>query len=157
MLLNITSGILLILGIVGTILPILPGSLLSFIGLVVYKFSHDCNYDWMTLFIAFFFVVIGFVFDYFLPIYMTKKTGGTKYGVWGSILGLIIGFFLPPFGIIIGPLIGVFLAELFFTKANSISALKSALGSFLGFVLTTGYDIILSLIFVAIFVYQLVN
>jgi len=156
-LLNILSGFLLILGLIGTILPILPGSLLSFIGLVVFKFSNDSNYSWIVLLVALFFVILGMLFDYLLPIFMTKQLGGTKYGVWGSILGFIIGFFFPPFGFIIGPFLGAFLAELLFTKVNSISALKSALGSFLGFILTTGYDVILSLIFITIFIYQLLN
>ncbi|WP_313383770.1 DUF456 domain-containing protein [Chishuiella sp.] len=156
-LLNILSGFLLILGLIGTILPVLPGSLLSFIGLVVFKFSNDSNYSWIALLVALFFVILGILFDYLLPIYMTKKLGGTKYGIWGSILGLIIGFFFPPFGFIVAPFLGAFIAELLFTKIKSVSALKSALGSFLGFILTTGYDVILSLIFITIFIYQLLN
>ena len=102
-------------------------------------------------------MLLGALLDYLLPAYMTKKLGGTKYGIWGSIVGLIIGLFFPPIGFIVGPFLGALLGELIFTAASPKVALKSAFGSFVGFILTTGYDIILTLIFIGIFVYQLMN
>lgn len=153
--LNLISGILLIIGIIGTILPVLPGAPLAYLGLIVFKFSDDCTYGWLTIIFAGLFVLIGFLMDYFLPSYFTKKLGGTKYGIWGSVLGLIVGLFFPPIGFIIGPFIGAFLGELIISKSTTKLALKSAFGSFIGFMVTTGYDMILVLIFIGIFVYQL--
>ncbi len=155
--LNLISGILLVVGLVGTVLPVLPGAPLALIGLLVFKFSGDCSYGWGTVIIGALFVLIGALLDYLLPIYMTKKLGGTKYGIWGSIVGLIVGLFFPPIGFIVGPFIGALLGELAFSAADPKVAFKSALGSFAGFILTTGYDIILTLIFIGIFVYQLMN
>ncbi|WP_333662841.1 DUF456 domain-containing protein [Chishuiella changwenlii] len=154
--LHLITGILLIIGLIGTILPVVPGAPIAYLGLIVFKFSDDCTYGWLTIIITGIFVLIGFLLDYLLPSYFTKKLGGTKYGVWGSILGLIVGLFFPPIGFIIGPFLGAFLGELLFSKSNTKSALKSAFGSFVGFMVTTGYDIILVLIFIGIFVYQLV-
>lgn len=155
--LNIISGILLVVGLIGAFLPVLPGAPLALIGLLVFKFSGDCSYGWGTIIIAGLFVLIGALLDYLLPIYMTKKLGGTKYGIWGSIVGLIVGLFFPPIGFIVGPFVGAFLGELAFSAAEPKVALKSAFGSFAGFILTTGYDIILTLIFIGIFVWQLMN
>lgn len=155
--LNLISGILLVVGLVGTVLPVLPGAPLALVGLLVFKFSGDCSFGWGTIIIAGSFVLIGAVLDYLLPIYMTKKLGGTKYGIWGSVVGLIVGLFFPPVGFIIGPFLGALLAELILSASNPKAALKSAFGSFTGFILTTGYDVILTLIFIGIFVYQLMN
>lgn len=153
--LNLISGILLIIGLIGTILPVLPGAPLAYAGLIVFKFSDDCTYGWLTIILIGLFVLIGVLLDYLLPSYFTKKLGGTKYGVWGSILGLIVGLFFPPVGFIIGPFVGAFLGELLLNRSNTKSALKSAFGSFVGFMVTTGYDVILVLIFIGIFIYQL--
>ncbi|MFV0182736.1 DUF456 domain-containing protein [Empedobacter falsenii] len=155
--LNLISGILLVVGLVGTVLPVLPGAPLALVGLLVFKFSGDCSFGWGTIIIAGSFVLIGAILDYLLPIYMTKKLGGTKYGIWGSVVGLIVGLFFPPIGFIVGPFIGALLGELILSASNPKSALKSAFGSFTGFILTTGYDVILTLIFIGIFVYQLMN
>lgn len=155
--LNLISGILLVVGLIGTVLPVLPGAPLALVGLLVFKFSGDCSFGWGTIIVAGSFVLIGAVLDYLLPIYMTKKLGGTKYGIWGSVVGLIVGLFFPPVGFIIGPFLGALLAELILSASNPKSALKSAFSSFTGFILTTGYDVILTLIFIGIFVYQLMN
>lgn len=152
---NLIAGILILLGIIGTILPALPGAPLALIGLLVFKlFSGHCGFGWEIIIISGVFVIIGSILDYVLPITLTKKFGGSKYGIWGSIVGLIVGLFFPPIGFIIGPFIGAFLAELIFASKSMNHALKSALGSFVGFLLTTGYDIILCLILAGIFIYD---
>lgn len=154
-LINIISGLLIVLGVIGTVLPVLPGAPLALAGLLVFKlFSGDCGFGWEVIIIAGAFVIIGAILDYVLPAALTKKFGGSKYGVWGSIIGLIVGLFFPPIGFIVGPFIGALLAELAFATKDMKSALKSALGSFAGFLLTTGYDIILCLILFGIFIWD---
>lgn len=155
--LNIISGILLIVGLLGTVLPVLPGAPLALAGLLVFKFSGDCGYGWGLVIIAGILVIIGALLDYFLPVYMTKRLGGTKYGIWGSILGLIVGLFFPPFGFLIGPFAGALVGELIYNAQDKKRAVKAAFGSFVGFILTTGYDIILTLIFIAVFVVDLMD
>lgn len=89
-------------------------------------------------------VVVVTVIDYAVPAYGTKKLGGSKRGIWGSVAGLIVGMiFFPPLGIIIGPLLGAFLGELSAGK-DSNKAFISALGSFLGFLFGTILKLIVS-------------
>lgn len=153
---NIISGILIALGFLGVILPALPGAPLALVGILVFKlFSGDCSFGWEVVIIAGLFVIIGAVLDYILPVALTKKFGGTKYGVWGSVIGLIVGMFFPPIGFIIGPFIGALIGELAFGKKEMNNALKSAFGSFVGFLVTTGFDLILCLILFGIFLWDI--
>ncbi len=136
--------VLILLGVAGAIIPILPGPPLSYIGIILlhlttkYQFTSKFLIIWAVL-------TIGvYILDYFIPIWGTKKFGGSKRGVWGSIIGLIVGiFFFPPIGIIIGPFIGAVLGELSVGK-NSKDALKSGLGSFIGFLTGTLLKLIVS-------------
>jgi uncharacterized protein YqgC (DUF456 family) len=76
------------------------------------------------------------VMDYVIPVYGTRKFGGTRYGMWGCTIGLIAGVFFPPWGLIIGPFAGALVGELIGNN-NSDKALKAALGSFVGFLFGT--------------------
>lgn len=78
--------------------------------------------------------VITLVLDYVIPIWGTKKFGGTKYGAWGCTLGFIAAFWLGPFGVIIGPFVGALIGELI-AGQDSKKSLKAAMGSFVGFLL----------------------
>jgi uncharacterized protein YqgC (DUF456 family) len=82
--------------------------------------------------------IVAFVtlLDYIIPVYGTKKFGGTKYGVWGCMLGLLAGFWMGPVGIIIGPFVGAFVGE-WLANRNSDKALRAAIGSFIGFLTGT--------------------
>lgn len=134
----IISGIILILaGIAGCIFPFLPGPPLAYGSLILlqistYKpFTENFLVIWALVTTA---VVIA---DYYIPIWGTKKFGGTKGGVWGATIGLIVGiFFFPPLGLIIGPFIGAFAGEII-NKQDSNKAFRSAIGSFIGFVAGT--------------------
>lgn len=134
----IISGIiLLIAGIAGCIFPFLPGPPLAYGSLILlqistYKpFTENFLIIWALVTIA---VVIA---DYYIPIWGTKKFGGTKGGVWGATAGLIVGiFFFPPFGLIIGPFFGAFAGEII-NDQDSNKAFRSAIGSFIGFVAGT--------------------
>ena len=81
-------------------------------------------------------VVLIQVFDYYVPIWRTKKFGGSKRGVWGSSIGLIFGLFLGPLGVIFGPFVGALIGELSANK-NMNDALKAAFGAFVGFIIGT--------------------
>ena len=141
----ILGAILIIAGIIGCFLPILPGPPLSWLGIMLLSFTENSSIT-STFIIAWFIVaIIATVLDYLIPMWGTKKFGGTKMGVRGSMAGLILGLFFPPIGIIIGPFIGALIAE-FIHDSNDINkAFKSALGSFLGFLLGTGLKLGISI------------
>lgn len=143
-LLSSLGVILMIVGLAGCIIPALPGPPISFLGLLLLHFTKYVQFEQNTLITWAVVAVIVTVLDNVVPIWGTKKFGGTKRGVWGSIIGLLIGMlFFPPFGIIIGPFVGAVLGELSAGKQQS-EALKAGFGAFIGFLLGTGLKLVAS-------------
>ncbi len=137
-LLIVIGVICTIVGILGCFLPIIPGPPISFLALVLLDLTEKNPFDSNTLWTWGIVTAAVTALDYIVPIYGTKKFGGTKRGVWGSTIGLVIGlFFFPPFGIIIGPFVGAFLGEMSNGDTDNKTALRSAFGSFIGFVVGT--------------------
>lgn len=128
--------ILMLVGLAGCILPFLPGPPVCYAALLIQQLQSSPPYTTRFLLAwAVITVVITFL-DYVIPLYGTKKFGGTRYGVWGCVIGLVAGIWLGPMGLIIGPFIGALAGELI-GSANSERALQAALGSFAGFVFGT--------------------
>jgi len=152
----IGCGILLsIVGILGCVLPLLPGPPMNYIALLLLHFTAKFQFN--TKFLVIWAVISSLVVlaDYFIPVWGTKKFGGSKQGIWGSVIGLVIGlFFFPPFGIIIGPFVGAVVGELVGGK-DSGAALKSGVGSFVGFMAGTLLKLIASGIMTWYFVKEL--
>jgi uncharacterized protein len=131
-LLLIGSIICLLVGLAGAVLP-LPGPPVSLIGLFLLHYSKYAQFDRKTL-TFFVLLTIGLsIFDYYAPIWGTKKFGGTKYGSWGSTIGLLIGLFFTPIGMFLGAFLGAFLGEII-GKTEPKVALKAAIGSFIGLI-----------------------
>ncbi len=141
----IALGILFIItGIIGGIVPIIPGPPLSYVGLLFLHFTNKYDFTNRFLIIWAVITVVVYLLDYVIPAWGTKKFGGSKRGIYGSIIGLIIGIFVfPPIGIIVGPFVGAVIGELSSGK-NSSEALKSGFGSFLGFLVGTLLKLIVS-------------
>lgn len=130
-LLLIVGGICIIAGFIGSFLPIVPGTPVTYCGLLILQLTTQ---PFSTTFMIVWVLIVAaiMILDNVIPAYGTKKFGGSAYGIWGSILGLILGIFLfTPFGMIIGPLAGAFVGELIGGKTSD-RALKSAIGSFAG-------------------------
>ena len=133
-----------IVGLAGSILPALPGAPLSYIGLLLLLLCDGADISSASLWAGAIFLVIVSVLDYIAPIWLTNASGGSKQATRGSVIGMVAGlFFFPPWGLIFGPFIGAFLGELM-VQATTGKALKVAMMSFLGFVLTTGMKLIYS-------------
>jgi uncharacterized protein YqgC (DUF456 family) len=132
----IVAILLMIAGLVGCLLPFLPGPPLSLIGLLVMQLRSDPPFEAKFLWIWAAITLIVTLLDYVIPVYGTRKFGGTKYGVWGCTIGLIAGIFIPPWGLILGPFIGAFVGEMI-ANNNTENAWKAALGSFIGFLFGT--------------------
>tara|TARA_Y100000385_G_C12922761_1_gene563318 strand:+ start:476 stop:937 length:462 start_codon:yes stop_codon:yes gene_type:complete len=122
---------LLFLSLLGSVLPILPGPLLSYIALLIYHFCIS-NIKIDSLIYIGLFVFLISIIDYFLQIYCVKYSGGSKLAIRGSIIGMILGFFiLPPFGILIGTFIGAYIGAKLDLSRNPMGI---AFGSIWGFI-----------------------
>ncbi len=141
--LYILSGLLITAGIIGSILPVLPGPIVGYAGLVLLYFTGNHPFTITFLVVFAILTLIVSVIDYIIPIYGTKKFHGSKYGMWGSTIGVFAGMFFFPFGIIAGPFIGALVGELITGKGLKI-AFSSAFGSFVGFLAGTGLKLILT-------------
>lgn len=132
----IVGIILMVVGIIGCILPFLPGPPLCFLALLVQQLRSDAPYSFYFL-LVWALIALGItVIDYAIPIYGTRKFGGSKYGMWGSTIGLLVGLWFGPVGIIIGPFIGAFIGE-WLAHNQTDKAFQAALGSFIGFLFGT--------------------
>jgi uncharacterized protein YqgC (DUF456 family) len=129
----VISIILIFLGILGCILPVIPGPPLSFIGLLLLYFSSWGQFSADLLWIFGALALAVTLIDYIVPIWGTKKFGGSKRGIWGASIGLLIGLFIGPWGIIIGPFLGAFVGEIT-ANTSTNKALKAAFGSFIGII-----------------------
>ena len=146
------SVLLLLIGILGSIFPILPGPPIVFCGLLLIQFSSKQPFSIELLIIFGVLSALSAVIDNVLPIYATKKFNGSKKGVWGSGIGLIIGlFFFPPLGIIIGPMIGAFVGEIIDGKSAN-NAVRPAFGSFIGFLSSIFLRLALSIVMAYYFI-----
>lgn len=144
--------LLMILGIIGAFLPVLPGPITGWFGLLLIHLTKVVPQDWTFLGITLVIAVLIYILDYIIPAMGTKKYGGSKYGVYGTTIGLIIGLiFFPPFGIIIGPFAGALVGELLFDSKDSQRAIRAATGSFIGFLFSTGLKFIVGLIYFGLF------
>src|SRR6056297_241760 len=138
-------GILFIIGgILGGVLPVVPGPPLSYTGLLLLHFTEKHSFSSQFLITWAIITIVVTVLDYFIPVWGTGRFGGSKRGIWGSVIGLVIGlFFFPPFGIIIGPFLGAVVGELSSGKESG-AALRSGFGSFVGFLAGTLLKLIAS-------------
>ncbi|SNR82404.1 DUF456 domain-containing protein [Lutibacter flavus] len=142
----------IILGILGSFLPVLPGPITSWIGLLILHLTKAVPMNWTFIAITFGVAFIIWLIDYFIPAMGTKRFGGTRYGVIGTMVGLILGLlFFPPFGIIIGPFIGAFAGEMLKDRNDSGRALKAAFGSFIGFLTSTFLKFIAAIVYTGLF------
>ena len=136
------GAIFLILGILGSILPALPGPPLSYAGLVLLHLTDRVQFTTIQLIVWLVLVLLTIAADYILPVLGVKHWNGSKWGNVGCIIGTIAGLFIfPPLGIIIGPFAGAVLGEILFAKKDTPEALKAGLGAFIGFILGTVFKL----------------
>jgi uncharacterized protein YqgC (DUF456 family) len=151
-LLTILGLLFMIIGLIGSFLPVLPGPPLSWIGLLLLHLTDAIPDNWTFLSITLAIALLVFALDYIIPALGAKKFGGTKAGMIGTTIGLIVGILAPiPGGIIIGPFVGALIGELS-NKADTKKALKAAFGSFLGFITGTFIKFIVAIIYFGLFI-----
>jgi uncharacterized protein YqgC (DUF456 family) len=151
----IAIGLILALtGMVGCILPVIPGPILSFSAVLLLSWLKS----WQ-IFSPAFLMIMGALtafltlFDYIAPALGAKKYGASKYGVWGSAIGMIIGiFFIPPWGLIAGAFIGALIGELAAGKSGRL-ALRAGWGILIGNIFGIG----LKLAFTAVILFYYIK
>lgn len=141
----VVGGILIGVGIIGCFVPILPGPPLAFIGLWIQQIKLQQPFSTKFLWLWAGITLLVTAMDYWVPVYSTKKFGGSKYGIWGCTIGLFLGLWMGPFGIIMGPFLGAFIAEIL-ANQNSENAFQAAIGSFIGFLFSTLLKLIACLV-----------
>jgi hypothetical protein len=143
-----------IIGIIGSFIPVLPGPTMSWIGLLLLHLTKVVENDWWFLGITLAVAILVFALDYIIPVVGTKKFGGSKSGMIGTTIGLLVAIFFPIlgiFGIVIWPFVGAYIGEMMHNK-DSKNATKAAFGSFLGFLTGTFLKFVVAVIFFGLFV-----
>lgn len=152
LLLLIIGFALMVMGVLGSFLPVLPGPSLSWIGLMLLYFTNAVPANYWILGITFLITVVISILDYVIPAKGTQKFGGSSYGIWGTNIGLIVGILAPiPFGFIIGPFVGAFVGELIYDYKDHHRAFKAATGSLIGFLAGSFMKFVLCMMYLGIF------
>lgn len=128
-------------GLLGAVLPVLPGPPIAFLALLMLLLCDGNDISTTALVVTGVLALVITIVDYIAPVWFAKKTGGSKYGTWGATIGLVAGLFLGPLGVIVGPFIGAYIGE---RMANTPSekAFGVAFMTFAAFMLTTGIKLV---------------
>ena len=132
----VIAFVFILIGFIGCIVPGLPGTPIAYAGLWIAQATDRIDFSWQFLLIWGIVVVVISVLDYLVPAWGTKHYGGTKWGVWGSTIGVFVGLFFGAVGVILGPLVGAIIGELLAGKELQ-AALKAGWGSFVGILFGT--------------------
>lgn len=158
---SILAWILIILSFViafiGLVYPIIPSVLFIFLGFIFYGIFYEfCDLAWWFWVIEILLTVLLFSADTLSNIVGVKKFGGSKAGMWGSTIGLLIGPFVIPFaGIILGPFLGAVIAELIVTRSSIKNAVLSGVGSLVGFLTSIVTKGIIQVIMILLFIFAI--
>ena len=150
MIVIILSSLCLLAGLLGCVLPALPGPPISYIGLLLLHFTDKVQFSTTQLLV--WLVIVGIIqlLDYFIPMLGTKYSDGSKWGSWGAFIGSILGVFFLPWGLLAGPFLGAVMGELLGDRSLQ-QALKSGIGSLLGFLFGTILKLVLCTYFIVQF------
>lgn len=148
--------ILMLTGLVGVFLPVLPGVPLAWLGLFIYAIGTGFDRISVVATVVFFILMLlALSIDFIAPMLGAGKYKASKYGIIGTFLGFTIGvIFFSFWGIIVGPFVGALLGELI-AKRPPGQAFKSAIGAFLGFIAGTLFKVICILIMFGFFIVSL--
>jgi uncharacterized protein len=143
----------MIVGVFGSFMPAMPGPGISWLGILLLYLTNAIENNYWVLGITLLLTIGISVLDYVIPAKGTKHFGGTKYGIWGTNIGMLLGFFfIPlPFGFIIGAFLGAFLGEIYVNSKDKNRALKAATGSILGFLASSFVKFIFCIVFLGLY------
>ncbi len=146
--------LMVLLGVLGAVIPALPGPPLSWLGLLLLYLTKAVEMSLSFLIITCLIALGVYLIDLFMPAWGTKKFGGSKQGSYGAIIGVVAAILIPifgPFGFLIFPFLGSYIGELIYNKSSK-NKLKSAFGSLIGFLAGTLLKLVLSIVYLVYFV-----
>ena len=147
----IAAIIFAIVGLVGSVVPVLPGPPVGYVALWMMWWRNKEDISEAELWVMGIAMVLVTIIDFLAPVWLTKIGGGTKQGVRGATAGLLIGLCFMPWGLVFGPFIGAMIGEL--SQSSTFSrSIKVAAMSFLSFLLTTGLKLIYGIVVVALMI-----
>ena len=153
-LLTVIGLFFMLVGILGSFLPVLPGPPLSWLGLLLLYLTSAVETNWTFLTITLLIALLVVVLDYAIPVWGTKKFGGSKKGMIGTTVGLLVAIFFPFLGfigIIVWPFVGAIVGEML-NKSETDKAIKAAFGSFLGFLTGTFIKFLVAIVYLGFFI-----
>ena len=147
----ILALLLVILGFIGILLPIIPGVPCLFFGLLLAAWADDFQHvGWKTLSCLALISVVSLCMDVIATAYGVKRARASQLGVWGSVIGTVIGLFFFPLGIFIGPFLGAWLGECLYGK-TLMDATRIGLHTWLGMLLGVAAKLALSVCMIVLF------
>ncbi len=153
----IVSLILVIVGVWGTIIPALPGIALIFSGYLVWGIASGWkDYGTTTVLVMGIITLVSYVLDYYAGALGAKKFGASRGGVWGSVIGALLGFLffnLP--GLVLGPFVGAIVGELLVGRSQT-DALRAGWGAFIGFLAGSLMRVTIGIVMSLLFFYYLI-
>ena len=151
----VVAGLLIVVSVLGSVLPALPGPPVGYVGLLLLQCTEKVDFSTAFLLVWLAVVIVVTVADNFIPAWATSRFGGSKWAAWGSMIGLVAGMFFAGIGIIVGTLLGAVVGELLSGKPLAHS-LKAGFGAFVGFMLSTGLKLMVCGFFVYYYVRELI-
>ena len=147
----------MVLGLIGCLIPIVPSPITSWFGFLILNFSSNIIISFKFLLFTLVISILFFLGDFFLPLITAKKFGSSKKGIFGTGIGLFLGFFiLGPIGVILGACIGAFIGELINNKGSD-KILGSVIGSIVGVLSGIVLKLAVSLVFLIIYLEKIVK
>lgn len=131
------TGLLMLVGLVGTVVPLLPGTTLIFAAAVIHKLILPEQLSWLAVGFVGLFWLVSLVADFGCVMLGTKWFGGSRWGMAGASGGALVGMFFSVPALLIGTILGAMAAEKFIAKKEDAVALKAGLGAATGFLLST--------------------
>ena len=148
----VTAGLMLA-GLVGCVVPVLPGHLLILAGAIAYRLMKgaDAGIAWWSFATLILLLAVSQAFEIMSGSLGAKWFGGSKWGAVGALVGGIVGLFFFPIGLLVGPLAGAFGFEMLFAKKKTRESAVSGVGSVVGTLAGMGFKIAVGLLMVAWF------
>jgi uncharacterized protein len=149
----IVTVLLMVIGLVGCVLPVLPGHVVILAGAVVYRLmvGADAGIGWWGFGVLVVLMAVSQAFEIMSGSLGAKWFGGSRWGAVGALVGGIAGLFFMPFGLILGPLAGAFGFEMLFAKKKTKESAVSGMGSVVGTVAGMGFKIAVGMLMVICF------